>query len=206
MRKLLLPLLATLVLASCSNSGSGELVGVEGTAWSEPNPYGMVFIKQGSFTMGPNDQDAAWASSTQSKVVSIDAFWMDETEITNREYKQFVYWVRDSIAREKIVAAEEEDPGWETSTFVDKRKKDLPYESESEESGKGAVLYKDSNRPGYANNDENANRRPKLNWDEEIPWTKPTTEAQAKAIDSMFYAPEETLASAWAWECRLAGK
>ena len=103
MRKLLLPLLAMLVLAGCSNSGSGELVGVETTSWSEPNPYGMVFIKQGSFTMGLNDQDASWAASTQSKVVSIDAFWMDETEITNREYKQFVYWVRDSIAREKII-------------------------------------------------------------------------------------------------------
>ncbi len=193
MRKLLLPFLAMLALASCSNSGSGELVGVETTSWSEPNPYGMVFIKQGSFTMGLNDQDASWAASTQSKVVSIDAFWMDETEITNREYKQFVYWVRDSIAREKIITAEEEDPGWETSSFVDKRKKDLAYESDSEESAKGAILYKTSNRPGYASEDENTARRPKINWSEEIPWSKPTTEAQAKAIDSMFYAPEETI-------------
>jgi len=52
--------------------------------------------------MGPNDQDANWAMNTQSKTVSLDAFWMDETEITNGEYKQFVYYVRDSIARERL--------------------------------------------------------------------------------------------------------
>ena len=33
---------------------------------------------------------------------------MDETEITNREiYKQFVYWVRDSIARTKLGEVDE---------------------------------------------------------------------------------------------------
>ncbi len=102
MKNLLVFLLALSVLASCSNKSSGELVGVKGDAWKDPTPYGMVFIPSGSFTMGPNDQDANWALSSQSKVVSVDAFWMDETEITNREYKQFVFWVRDSIARTKL--------------------------------------------------------------------------------------------------------
>ena len=32
-----------------------------------------------------------------------DAFWMDATEITNNEYKQFVYWVRDSIAMRMLI-------------------------------------------------------------------------------------------------------
>ncbi|MBP6230754.1 MAG: SUMF1/EgtB/PvdO family nonheme iron enzyme [Paludibacteraceae bacterium] len=107
MKKLLVLLVAVTALASCSNKGSGELVGVKGDAWKDPTPYGMVFIPSGSFTMGSNDQDANWALSTQAKVVSVDAFWMDETEITNREYKQFVYWVRDSIARTKLGEADE---------------------------------------------------------------------------------------------------
>jgi formylglycine-generating enzyme required for sulfatase activity len=34
--------------------------------------------------------------------VSVDAFWMDDTEITNSEYRQFVYWVRDSLIRERL--------------------------------------------------------------------------------------------------------
>jgi formylglycine-generating enzyme required for sulfatase activity len=35
----------------------------------------------------------------------VDAFWMDETEITNDKYKQFVHWVRDSIALRSLVIA-----------------------------------------------------------------------------------------------------
>ena len=37
-----------------------------------------------------------------SKSVTVDAFWMDQTEITNNKYRQFVYWVRDSILRTKL--------------------------------------------------------------------------------------------------------
>ncbi len=66
--------------------------------WSEPTPLGMNFVHQGAFNLGHNDQDVT-ASNTPTKTVSVDAFWMDDTEITNNEYRQFVYWVRDSIAR-----------------------------------------------------------------------------------------------------------
>ena len=38
----------------------------------------------------------------ETKGVSFDAFWMDETEVTNAKYRQFVYWVRDSIIRERL--------------------------------------------------------------------------------------------------------
>ena len=62
----------------------------------------MLFIPQGSFNMGQNEQDVASAMNAQSKTVTIRSFWMDETEITNSEYRQFVYWVRDSIARQKL--------------------------------------------------------------------------------------------------------
>jgi outer membrane lipoprotein-sorting protein len=67
MKKLSLFIVAVITLTSCSNSGSGELVGVGGTSWKEPNPYGMVYIKPGSFTMGANDQDANWAASSGQK-------------------------------------------------------------------------------------------------------------------------------------------
>ena len=35
----------------------------------------------------------------QKKLVTMHSFYMDQTEITNNEYRQFVHWVRDSIAR-----------------------------------------------------------------------------------------------------------
>ena len=175
MKKLSLFIVAVITLTSCSNSGSGELVGVGGTSWKEPNPYGMVYIKPGSFTMGANDQDANWAASSGQKIVSVDAFWMDETEITNREYKQFVYWVRDSIALEKLVAAEGED-----SEYAVKDKKT------------GDLVYKKGNRPMDREN-EDVKKLPKLNWNEKINWSKPKTDEQALAIDSMFYSDDESL-------------
>lgn len=95
-------MVACIMLSSCSSSGNGELVGVYTKSWKEPVPYGMAFVKRGSFVMGQNDQDANWGMSGQSRTVSVDPFWMDDTEITNGEYKQFVYWVRDSITRQKM--------------------------------------------------------------------------------------------------------
>ncbi|MFA8435957.1 MAG: SUMF1/EgtB/PvdO family nonheme iron enzyme [Marinifilaceae bacterium] len=106
MNKLLITLgvIVALFLSSCGKrTGHGELVGVgQRGKWFEPKPFGMVLIPRGSFTMGPNDQDVAWALNASTKTVSVEAFWMDETEITNNEYRQFVYWVRDSIARQKL--------------------------------------------------------------------------------------------------------
>ena len=52
--------------------------------------------------MGPAEKDSLWGTFQNPKGVSIDAFWMDETEITNAQYRQFVYWVRDSIIRERL--------------------------------------------------------------------------------------------------------
>lgn len=92
-----------ILLTGCGKSGNGELVGVarRGTFF-EPEPYGMLFIPQGSFNMGQNEQDLANTINAQTKTVTIRSFWMDETEITNSEYRQFVYWVRDSIARRML--------------------------------------------------------------------------------------------------------
>jgi formylglycine-generating enzyme required for sulfatase activity len=106
---LVISIVCAILSGSCSKtSSSGELTGVEDRkAYFEPDPYGMVFVPQGSYNMGPNDQDVAWAQNIATKTVSVDAFWMDETEITNNEYRQFVYWVRDSIMRRKLGDSDE---------------------------------------------------------------------------------------------------
>ncbi len=100
MKKLLSLSIILAIISSCSNYESGELTGVSGRKkYFEPEPFGMIFIPQGSFTMGPSDESVDWAQNTMTKTVTVDAFWMDETEITNNEYRQFVHWVRDSIMR-----------------------------------------------------------------------------------------------------------
>jgi formylglycine-generating enzyme required for sulfatase activity len=105
MKKIVLILVAATLLTSCGNlfSGDGgELVGVKMASYNEPTPYGMVLIKRGSFEMGPADKDSLWGFNSETKGVSFESFWMDETEITNAKYRQFVYWVRDSIIRTRL--------------------------------------------------------------------------------------------------------
>jgi len=103
MKKLLFFSASLLTLVGCgSKQSNGELTGVYSRGWADPTPFGMVFINRGSFTTGSNDQEANWAMNSQSKTVSVDAFWMDETEITNGEYRQFINYVRDSIALERL--------------------------------------------------------------------------------------------------------
>lgn len=104
MKKLILfGFVATLVITGCTNSGSGELVGVQQREkWFEPDPYGMVKIPTGSFVVGAQDEDITFSMNTQAKTISVDAFWMDETEITNNEYREFVHYVKDSMIREKL--------------------------------------------------------------------------------------------------------
>ena len=62
----------------------------------------MVLIDRGSIAMGPSSDDSISGIKADPKGISVDAFWMDETEITNSKYKQFVFWVRDSIIRERL--------------------------------------------------------------------------------------------------------
>ncbi len=102
-RLIFIGLIVAFILSGCGGSYNGELVGVQTKRkYFEPEPYGMVFIPQGSFNMGPSDQDISWAMNSESKTVTVDAFWMDETEITNSEYRQFINYVKDSIIRYKL--------------------------------------------------------------------------------------------------------
>ena len=89
-------------LGGMSTVQGGEVTGISGTAVNEPAPYGMVLIQRGSIKLGNEENDSLWGTGTPVKNISVDAFWMDETEVTNAEYRQFVYWVRDSIIRERL--------------------------------------------------------------------------------------------------------
>ncbi len=99
-------LMSVLMLASCGKGGKskglvndGQLHGVSpGEKYVMPKPPGMVYVPPGTFHMGPSDEDVNYAYTARNKQVSINGFWMDATEITNNEYRQFTNWVRDSIA------------------------------------------------------------------------------------------------------------
>ncbi|MBS4040830.1 MAG: gliding motility lipoprotein GldK [Flavobacteriales bacterium] len=89
-------------LTSCSSGDKGELVGVKGKKWHPEKPYGMTLVPGGAFTMGKSDDDLANVGDAPTKTVTVPAFYMDETEITNSEYRQFVEWVKDSTIRVRL--------------------------------------------------------------------------------------------------------
>ena len=98
---------AFIFMVSCQNGGDGQLVGVKDRPeFSDLEPFGMVYVPTGHYVMGGGDQDVPFALTQQSRNVTVAAFWMDETEITNNEYRQFVYWVRDSLAHVLLGDAE----------------------------------------------------------------------------------------------------
>lgn len=146
---------ALMLVTGCSGTNNGELVGVErGAQFYEPDPYGMVFVPQGSFNMGQNEQDVAALSNALTKTVSISSFWMDETEITNSEYRQFVNWVRDSIAR-RILAKEHEEFLLPDQDDVDEEEKLLNWDQELDWSDED---YKESLQELYYIKDERFTR------------------------------------------------
>ena len=102
MKKIIFLTLALAIATSCGSKDKGELVGVKGKRWHPEKPYGMSLIPGGAFVMGKSDDDIVDLQDAPTKTVTVRSFYMDETEITNSEYRQFVHWVRDSILREKL--------------------------------------------------------------------------------------------------------
>lgn len=99
--------LGIVALSSCfggktMSSGGGEVTGVGGRPFTEPTPYGMTLVKRGHLHMGLDKQDSLWGKRTPVRDISVEGFWMDETEITNSQYRQFVKYVCDSIIRERL--------------------------------------------------------------------------------------------------------
>ena len=130
--KALLMLIALgLTVASCGKKENGQLIGAKDRpTWRGINPFGMVYIPSGTFHAGPSDEDLSKSYMNRPKSVSIQGFFMDDTEITNNEYRQFVEWVADSLAHTKLDHYTETDDGkqiidwsqqidWEDETLAD---------------------------------------------------------------------------------------
>ena len=102
MKKCVALLVLIILVTSCGSGDRGELVGVKGKKWHQEKPFGMSKITGGAFIMGKTDDDFASVQDAPAKTVTVRSFYMDETEITNAEYRQFIYWVRDSVTRLKL--------------------------------------------------------------------------------------------------------
>ncbi len=90
---------------SGSNSGSSS----SSTGWEYNNPKnggfevrkfadqqtgpGLVFIEGGSFTMGNTQDDVSFEWNNSPRRVSVASFYMDETEVRNLDYLEYLYWL-----------------------------------------------------------------------------------------------------------------
>lgn len=55
----------------------------------ENRPSGMVWIPGGDFTMGCSEETCAQEAMKPHRV-KVEGFWMDETEVTNAQFKKFI--------------------------------------------------------------------------------------------------------------------
>jgi gliding motility-associated lipoprotein GldK len=188
MKKLIALAAVIAILSSCNKRSAdrGELVGAKGKKWHPEKPYGMTLIPGGSFIMGKADDDFVAVNDAPTKTVTVRSFYMDETEITNAEYRQFTNWVRDSIVRQRLAILADEvgatpgDGGIGEFAFVDQEDGEMtPYEQYMYDNyyGVGDDLY--------------AGR--KINHDVDIIWdtAEYPDEYYTEVMDSMYIPAEE---------------
>ncbi len=55
---------------------------------------GLIFIEGGTFTMGRTEQDVMFDWNNIPRQVTVTSFYIDETEVTNLDYVEYLYWVQ----------------------------------------------------------------------------------------------------------------
>jgi gliding motility-associated lipoprotein GldK len=188
MKKLLLSSIAfVFLLSSCGSGTKGELVGAEGRKWYPEKPYGMELIPRGAFIMGKSEEDQAKLLNAPTKTVTVRSFYMDDTEITNSEYRQFVEWVKDSITRTKLaVLADELQIGAEEGGIGD-------YAFKAADTTRLSA-YDKYMLDNYAGMGDNFYEGMALNKDEELVWdvSEYPDEYYTEIMDSMYISEDES--------------
>jgi len=74
-----------------NNSDNGGFQKVE--KYDQETGPGLVFIEGGSFTMGKTEQDVMYDWNNRAARVSVSSFYMDQTEVTNFHWVEYLYWI-----------------------------------------------------------------------------------------------------------------
>jgi formylglycine-generating enzyme len=102
--------LAVAVIASTSCAGGKKKKGVSPTTgwdYNTPDNGGfevrqgveqetgpnLVFIEGGSFTMGRVEQDIPYDWNNVPRRVTVESYYMDQTEVSNVDYREYLYWI-----------------------------------------------------------------------------------------------------------------
>jgi len=203
MKKLtLVALIITVALLTSCKSGNndrGQLVSAKTNKKFFPEkPHGMVLIPGGAFTMGKADEDVAGSFSAPTRTVTVTPYYMDETEITNGEYRSFVFRVRDSILRTKLaILAEEANMGG--GEAIEQKKGDVSgiskYAFVEQDSTDNAYYKYMMDNYGSLGDINSPTEGRYLNWDVDLVWNTGDfpDEYYAEAMDSMYLPIEESM-------------
>jgi formylglycine-generating enzyme len=71
----------------------GGLFEVKAAYEQETGP-GLVFVDGGTFTMGRTQDDVMYNWNNVPRRVSVSSFYMDETEVANIDYREYLHWLR----------------------------------------------------------------------------------------------------------------
>jgi gliding motility-associated lipoprotein GldK len=188
MKKFLIMTAIVALLASCGKGDRGQVTGVDGRTWNPEKPYGMTLVPGGAFIMGKSSDDIASTNDAPTKTVTVPSYYMDETEITNSEYRQFVYWVRDSIFRTNLAIAAD----FNGSTPGDGGLGDFAFLDADE--GEELSPWQEYYKLNYAGLGETGYEGRKLNHDIDLIWNTEDIpdEFYAEVYDSMYIPFEES--------------
>ena len=109
MKNIFIYLSSTLLLIGLISSCGTEYETSSITGWDYNNsknggfqkvPYteqetgpGLILIEGGSFTMGRVEQDVTYENHNVPRRVTVSSFYLDETEISNFHWCEYMYWV-----------------------------------------------------------------------------------------------------------------
>jgi len=104
----------TTSLSSCFNrkSGTSSKTGVSynnqfNGGFEVPSKYdknpgpGLIAVEGGTFVMGGSlDQDLTYENDNTKRRVTVASFYMDETEVSNLDWLEYLYWIRRNFPNE----------------------------------------------------------------------------------------------------------
>ena len=119
----ILPLVAAMAtsatMTSClfNKNGSGDASNATGWLYNDPeyggyeykSGYeqetgpGLVFIEGGTFVMGRVEQDVMFNNNATPRRVTVASFYMDECEVSNANYREWLYWINHVFEDNKAV-------------------------------------------------------------------------------------------------------
>lgn len=78
----------------------------------QPAGPNMVFIEGGRFTMGTLEEDVTYSRDNIERTVTVASFYMDETEIANIDWLEYLYAVEKDSTREFVLSALPDTTVW----------------------------------------------------------------------------------------------